>query len=179
LLAGLNEISFNGYCLAEISESKDPVRQGYVENSNVASMTEMVRLVETMRHFESAQKVIQGYDEMLEKSLQILKPGGKLISISGPPDPEFAEEIKAPWFLQQVMRVLSFGTRRKANRRNIRYSFLFMKAGGSQLQQITSLIEAGVIRPVVDRVFPFESTEEALTYIETGRAKGKVVGKVK
>jgi flagellar basal-body rod protein FlgG len=53
-------------------ESKDPVRQGYVENSNVASMTEMVRLVETMRHFESAQKVIQGYDEMLEKSLRKL-----------------------------------------------------------------------------------------------------------
>ena len=45
--------------------------------------------------------------------------------------------------------------------------------------EITALIEAGVIRPVMDRVFPFESTNEALAYVETGRAKGKVVIKVR
>jgi alcohol dehydrogenase len=54
-----------------------------------------------------------------------------------------------------------------------------MKANGDQLRQITSLIEAGHLRPVVDRVFPFESTNEALAYVETGRAKGKVVIKVR
>jgi NADPH:quinone reductase-like Zn-dependent oxidoreductase len=111
----------------------------------------------------------------LEKSLNVLKRGGKLISISGPPDPEFAEAIAAPWFVKQVMRVLSFGTRRKAKRLGVDYSFLFMKASGSQLQQITPLIESGVIRPVVDQVFPFASTNEALAYVESGRAKGKVV----
>lgn len=50
-----------------------------------------------------------------------------------------------------------------------------MTANGGQLGKIMSLIEAGVIRPVMDRVFPFEKTNEALTYIEIGRAKGKVV----
>ena len=114
----------------------------------------------------------------LEKSLRVLKPGGKLISISGPPDPEFAEAIKAPWFVKQVMRVLSFGARKKAKRRNVSFSFLFMKASGSQLRQITPLIESGAIRPVVDKVFPFESTNDALAYVESGRAKGKVVIKV-
>ena len=54
-----------------------------------------------------------------------------------------------------------------------------MRASGDQLRQIGSLIDAGIIRPVVDRVFPFDSTTEALAYIETGRAKGKVVVKVR
>jgi NADPH:quinone reductase-like Zn-dependent oxidoreductase len=115
----------------------------------------------------------------LEKSLRVLQRGGKLISISGPPDPEFGQEIAAPGFVKLVMRLLSSGVRRKAQSRGIGYSFLFMKADGSQLHEITGLIEAGVIRPVIDRVFPFESTNEALAYVETGRAKGKVVVKIK
>ena len=114
----------------------------------------------------------------LEKSLRVLKPGGKLISISGPPDPAFAKEIGASWAVKQVMRFLSYGIRRKAARHGVDYSFLFMGADGEQLQAITSLIDAGTIRPVMDRVFPFESTKEALAYVETGRAKGKVVIKV-
>jgi len=77
------------------------------------------------------------------------------------------------------MSVLSSGIRRKSQRREISYSFLFMTANGRQLGQITSLIETGAIRPVVDRVFPFERTNEALAYVETGRAKGKVVVTVK
>ncbi|CAN7737885.1 NADP-dependent oxidoreductase [Rhizobium sp. LjRoot258] len=133
------------------------------------------------------EEVLQGYDvvlnslgkDTLEKSLSVLKPGGKLISISGPPDPDFARQNGSGWLLQQVMRVLSFGIRRKSKRQAINYSFLFMTANGGQLGRITSLIEAGVIRPVVDRVFPFERTDEALGYVETGRAKGKVVVAVK
>lgn len=115
----------------------------------------------------------------LEKSLRILKPGGKLISISSPPDPGFAEEIKAPWFMKLIVRLLSAGVRKKAKRLNVSYSFLFMRAEGTQLGQITSLIDAGIIKPVIDKVFPFEQTNEAMGYVETGRAKGKVVIKIK
>ncbi|HEX2013404.1 MAG TPA: NADP-dependent oxidoreductase [Roseateles sp.] len=115
----------------------------------------------------------------LEKSLRVLKGGGKLISISGPPDPEFAKEIAASGFVKLVMRLLSSGIRRRAQGRGIGYSFLFMKANGNQLREISRLIEAGAIRPVMDRVFPFESTNEALAYVEAGRAKGKVVIKIK
>jgi NADPH:quinone reductase-like Zn-dependent oxidoreductase len=109
----------------------------------------------------------------------VLKPGGKLISISGPPDVAFAKEIGANWFLQQVMRLLSFGIQKKAKRHRVSYSFLFMRASGDQLNRITSLIESGIIRPVMDRVFPFEDINEAFAYIETGRSKGKVVVKVR
>ena len=117
--------------------------------------------------------------ETLEKSLRVLKTGGKLISISGPPDPAFGREIAAPAFVRLVMRLLSAGIRRKARARGIDYAFHFMKANGSQLREITQLVEAGAIRPVIDRVFPFESTNEAMSYVESGRAKGKVVVKVK
>ena len=113
----------------------------------------------------------------LEKSLRVLKAGGRLISISGPPDPEFGEQIRSSWLVKLIMRFLSFGIRRKARRRNVDYSFLFMKASGIQLREITRLIESGAIRPVVDRVFPFEATNEAIAYVEKGRARGKVVVK--
>jgi NADPH:quinone reductase-like Zn-dependent oxidoreductase len=118
-------------------------------------------------------------DETLKKSLRVLKPGGKLISISGPPDPAFAKEIGKPWILRPVMRVLSYRARKAAKRRQIGYSFLFMRAHGDQLREITSLIDSSVIKPVMDRVFPFEATNEASAYVEKGRAKGKVVVKVK
>ena len=129
------------------------------------------------------ENVLQGYDvvlnslgkDTLEKSLRVLKPGGRLISISGPPDAEFAREIGSGWLLQLAMRLLSLGIRRKSKRHRVSYSFLFMTPNGTQLEQIASLIEAGTIRPVVDRVFPFEKTNEALAYVETGRARGKVV----
>jgi NADPH:quinone reductase-like Zn-dependent oxidoreductase len=71
------------------------------------------------------------------------------------------------------------GVRKKANRLGVNFSFLFMRAEGNQLSQITSLIESGVIRPVIDKVFPFEATNEAIAYVENGRAKGKVIVKVR
>lgn len=132
---------------------------------------------------EAFEERLSGYDvvlhsqdnKTLEKSFGVLNPGGRLVSISGPADPAFAKAIKAPWLVQQVIRALSLGTRRRAQRLKVRFSFLFMKASGSQLRQITSLIESGAIRPVVDKVFPFDSTNEALAYVKSGRAKGKVV----
>jgi alcohol dehydrogenase len=115
----------------------------------------------------------------LERSLRVLRPGGKLIGIAGPPDPDFAAQIGASWFLKTAMRFLSYRIRKAAKRRDVNYSFLFMRADGDQLGQIASLVEAGAIRPVIDRVFAFESTREALAYVETGRAKGKVVIRIR
>src|SRR6201997_2986105 len=131
---------------------------------------------------EDFETVLNDYDvvlhsqdsKTLDKSLRVLKPGGKLISISGPPDPAFADEIGVPWYVKPIMRVLSFGARRKAKRLNVTFSFLFMRANGAQLTEITSLIDQGVIRPVMEKVFPFQSTQHALDYVEKGRAKGKV-----
>lgn len=113
--------------------------------------------------------------DVLQESLRVLKPGGHLISISGPPTPEFAAEQGLSWPLKQVLRLLSRGIRKKANRRGVGYTFVFMRAEGRQLSEITALLESGAIRPVIDRRFPLDATSEALSYVDSGRAKGKVI----
>ncbi len=136
---------------------------------------------------ENFEKVLSGYDvvlnsldgETLRKSLAVLKSGGKLISISGPPDPAFAKAQGLNLFFSLVMRLLSLGIRRKAKARGVDYAFLFMRANGAQLSEIAKLVEAGTIRPVMDRVVPFATTNEALTELEAGRSKGKVVVEIR
>lgn len=111
----------------------------------------------------------------LQKSLQVLKPGGKAIGIAGPPDPDFADELGANGIFKLLTWVLSAKIRKLAKARGVSYSFLFMRSSGEQLGRLTDLIEQGKIKPVIDRTFPFESTGEALAYVEQGRSKGKVV----
>ena len=132
------------------------------------------------------EKVLSGYDlvlnsqdpKTLAKSLNVLKPGGHLISISGPPDLSFAKSLKLNPLLKFVVRLLGRCVQKKAKSRGVSYSFLFMHADGAQLTQLGRLIDADVVRPVLDKIFPFAQTAEALAYVETGRAKGKVVIKV-
>ena len=136
---------------------------------------------------DNFEKTLQDYDvvlnsldaQTLHKSLNVLKADGKLVSISGPPDPAFAQEMGLSWGVRQVARLLSHRIRKAAKRHGVSYSFLFMKASGDQLREIGALIDAGAIRPVVDRVYPIESIAEALAYVESGRAKGKVVVRVR
>lgn len=134
--------------------------------------------------FESILKeydlVLNSQDEKtLEKSLRILKTGGKVISISGPPDRAFAQEFGLSWLMKTVMFFLSRKVKNQAKKLGVDYSFLFMQANGKQLSELGDLIETGVVRPVLDKVYPFEQINEALTYVSSGRAKGKVVVEVK
>ena len=134
---------------------------------------------------EDFEEALQDYDVVLNsldartlrKSLNVLKPGGKLISISGPPDPEFAQEMGLNWGVRQVTGLLSYRIRKAAKRRGVSYSFLFMKASGEQLREIGRLVDETKIRPLLDRVCPFECTAAALAHVETGRSRGKVVVK--
>jgi len=124
--------------------------------------------------------VLNSQDEKtLKKSLGVVKRGGHVVSITAPVDPQFGEDIKASWPVKQIFKAMSFSVRRLARRLGVNYSFLFMRGDASQLKQIAQLIESGAIRPVVDKVFPFDATNEALAYVESGRAKGKLVIKVR
>ena len=114
----------------------------------------------------------------LEKSLSVIKRGGRIISISGPPDRAFAEAIKANWLLKFIIPLLSWSIRNKAKKRDITYSFLFMQPNGQQLSQISHLVEIGKIKPVVDTEYDFSKIKEALEYVNTGRAKGKIILKI-
>jgi NADPH:quinone reductase-like Zn-dependent oxidoreductase len=116
----------------------------------------------------------------LDKSLRVLKPGGTVISIAGPPDPALAKEFGANPVIRLAIAALSYRIRRRARRRHVKYSYLFIKASGAQLRELTALIGAGIIRPVVDAVFDFDQTREALAHVEQGRTKaGKVVVRMK
>ena len=106
----------------------------------------------------------------------MLKPGGSSSPSPGRRDSlEWRNSADLNPILRQATRVLSYPTRRIAQRRGVSYSFLWMQASGDQLAEIAPLVDAGIIRPVIDRVFPFESTKEALAYVYEERAKGKVI----
>jgi NADPH:quinone reductase-like Zn-dependent oxidoreductase len=112
----------------------------------------------------------------LEKSLMVLKPHGLAIGVAGPPDAGFARQVDAPSILGVVMTLLSRKVRRRAKALGVRYEFFFMQASGPQLRELGALYDAGLLRPVIDRTFPFEQTLEALAYVEQGRTTaGKVV----
>ncbi|MFZ4998589.1 NADP-dependent oxidoreductase [Enterobacter asburiae] len=129
---------------------------------------------------------LSGYDivlgtlrgDAIEKSTHILKPGGKIVSLIGPLDAAFARERNLNFFLRFVFTLMSHKIMRLAKKRGLTYSFLFVRPDGSQLFQISKFIEAEHIIPVIDKIFPFEATKEALDYLAGGHAKGKVVVRI-
>ena len=131
---------------------------------------------------EDFADVLSGFDVVLdslgtaslEKSMTVLKPGGIAISVVGPPDPAFAAQLGRP-VMKPVMALLSRKIRRRAKQLGVRYRFLFMQASGEQLKTLAGLYDAGSLKPVVDRTFPFDETLEAMTYVEQGKANGKIV----
>lgn len=135
---------------------------------------------------EEFEKVLVGYDVVLgtlrgdtiEKSTQILKPGGNIVSLIGPLDVKFARARGLNFFLTFIFRLMSRNIMRLSKKRGLTYTFLFVRPEGSQLSQIGKLVETEQIKPVIDKVFPFAQTKEALAYLAQGHAKGKVVIKM-
>ena len=136
------------------------------------------------RQFED---VLENYDAVLgtvrgdavEKSLRILRPGSTVVSLVGPPDAAFARARGMNFVMRFLFGLLSRKIIRRAGARGVSYSFLFVRADGGQLAEMGKLLEAERIRPVIDKIFPFAQANEALAYLEQGRAKGKVVVRMK
>lgn len=132
---------------------------------------------------EDFAEVLSGYDlvldslggENLERSLRVLAPGGTAIGISGPPDPAFARRAGLNPVVRLAIRGLSRGIRRQAAKLGVTYEFLFMRASGAQLREITALIEGGALRPVVGATYPFDEVPTALASLAAGGTRGKIV----
>ena len=132
------------------------------------------------------ENVLSGYDAVLgtvrgdaiEKSIGILKPGSRIVSLIGPLDAAFARARRLNFFLTFVFGLMSRKIMRLARKREATYSFLFVHPDGAQLTEIGKLLEAQCIKPVIDKVFPFEEAKDALEYLAQGRSKGKVVVKM-
>lgn len=133
------------------------------------------------------ENVLRGYDavlgtvrgEALEKAVGILKPRGAMVSLVGPLDAAFARARRLNFVLTFVFGMMSRKITRLAKKQDVTYSFLFAHPDGGQLAQIGELLKAERIQPVIDKVFPFEQAKEALAYLAQGRAKGKVVVKLR
>ena len=134
-------------------------------------------------HTQDFEQVLTGYDfvldsvggENLDKSLRVLRRGGIAVGISGPPDPAFAARVGLNAVLRLAIAGISATVRRKAKKLGVRYQFLFMRAHGDQLREITALVDAGVLRPIVGKTVPFEQTATALSTLESSGTRGKVV----
>src|SRR5712691_9092276 len=128
---------------------------------------------DVLRDYDAVLGTVRG--DSLEKSLRILKPKSIVVSLIGPPDAAFGRARGINFFMVFVLWLLSWKMNRLAKKRGVEYSFLFVHPDGSQLAEIGELLKEGSIRPVIDKVFPFDQANEALAYLEKGRAKGKVV----
>ncbi|WP_328662317.1 NADP-dependent oxidoreductase [Nocardia salmonicida] len=154
-----------------------------VSTGNVEFVRELGADVVIDYRDQDFEQLLDGYDlvldslggKNLEKSLRVLRPGGKAIGIAGPPDPAFARDLGANLVLRLAITVLSSGIRRQAKRLGVNYEFLFMRADGAQLRRITALVDAGALRPVVGRVFDFAQTAQALQSLEERGTRGKSV----
>ena len=136
---------------------------------------------------EKFEDVLKNYDAVfdtiggatLEKSFNIIKRGGNIVSVSGMPNAHFGKEFGSGFFKTLLFSLASKKLTALEKNHNAQYSFLFMKPSGDQLRTIANYIEAGQIKPVIDRVFPFEDAQKAMEYSESGRAKGKIIVKIK
>lgn len=132
---------------------------------------------DVLRDYDAVLGTVRG--DALMKSLRILKPNSSIVSLIGPPDAAFARARGMNFVMQFLFGLLSGKIIRAGRKNGTAYSFLFVHPDGGQLAEIGALLEAGKIRPVIDRVFPFDQAKDALAYLEKGRAKGKVVVQLK
>lgn len=133
------------------------------------------------------EDVIKDYDavidsvggETLEKSFLSVKKGGKIVSIAGTPNGRFAKEMGLGLLKKTILSLVSSKITALEKQYGVQYTFLFMKHSGQQLEILSELLAAGTVKPTIDRVFPFEEAKQALAYLETGKAKGKVLLKMR
>ena len=129
---------------------------------------------EAGRGFDAGFDLIGG--KTLEQMFEIMKPGTKIVSIAGLPEPQTAiKDLAGRWALAALFWIISYGIRSRARRAGISYRYLFMHPSGTDLAQLAELIEQGKLKVIVDKTYPFANISEALAYLESGRAKGKVV----
>lgn len=111
----------------------------------------------------------------LQKSLQVVRPGGRVVSLVSPQDPIYAAQVEAGMVTRARIRVGSSGVRRRARHVGADYRFLFTRPDAEQLRALAELVDEGKIRPVIDRVLPFEETPQAIQTLLGGGLRGKVL----
>ena len=112
-------------------------------------------------------------------AFKVVKRGGAVISLSGPPDRDFARREGAGWLVRVAVWLMSRKVYAASAEAGATYCWFFTEPNGDQLREIAGLVDGGAIKPVIDREFAFDQLPAALSYLEAGRARGKVVLRVK
>lgn len=92
--------------------------------------------------------------------LRVLKPGGICVVCGGSNKQIFRSLFLGPW--------LSLGRRK-------RIGVLMARMNQKDLAFIAGLLEAGKVKPIIDRSFPLSEAAEAMRYLDAGHVKGKIV----
>jgi NADPH:quinone reductase-like Zn-dependent oxidoreductase len=132
-------------------------------------------------------RVISDYDVVFEtlggdveiRSFDVLKKGGTMVSIAGLPDATWAKANGMGLVIVLALRLMTWRRTRAAKRRGVHFVFFLKRSDGAQLAMLASLADQGKLNPIVDKVYRFEDAKDALAFVESGRARGKVVIKVK
>jgi alcohol dehydrogenase len=164
---------------AEVATTASPRGEALVRRLGADVVVDYTRqrFEDQLREYDGAFDLIGG--DTLARSFAVVKRGGLVVSIAGLPEPETArKDLGRGPGLAALFWLLSLGTRLAARRRGVRYRYLFMHPSGEDLAELARLIDAGRLEVVVDRVFPFAQVAEAVAYLESGRAKGKVVVRI-
>ncbi|MGE6785471.1 NADP-dependent oxidoreductase [Ensifer adhaerens] len=161
---------------AEVTTTASPRGRALVEalGADVVIDYTKERFEERLRDMDGAFDLLGG--ETLLKSFSVVKRGGKVVSIAGMPEPETArKDLGRGLFLRALFWLASYEIRAVARKHGVSYRYLFMHPDGAELAELAGLIDAGSVRPVIDRVFALNDVALAFAYLESGRAKGKVV----
>jgi NADPH:quinone reductase-like Zn-dependent oxidoreductase len=161
---------------AEVTTTASPGGAGLVRGLGADCVIDYTRqdFSVMLRNFDAVLDLVGG--ATLKDSFRILRPGGRVVSIAGVPEPRTAtEDLHAPPWIRAAFSLMSLGIRRRARKAGASYRYLFMHPSGDDLRVLAALVDGGQLRPVVDSTYPFARIAEAFAALEQGHAKGKIV----
>ncbi len=135
---------------------------------------------------EDYSLVLSGMDYVLDtlgnrelpKEFGILKNGGKLVSLRGMPNGEFAVRSGMSAVKRLLFKVAGRKCDRMAARKNQRYYFVFVHEDGAGLERVSEIFAQRRIEASVDEVFSLDEANAALQKVATGRSRGKTILKM-
>ncbi|MBL8649102.1 MAG: NADP-dependent oxidoreductase [Sphingopyxis sp.] len=161
---------------AEVTTTASPRGRALVERLGADRIVDYTTqdFVGEVRGMDGAFDLIGG--DTLDKCFAVVKPGATVVSVAGMPEPLTAtKDLGRGPLLAALFWFASFGIRAQARKHGATYRYLFMHPSGAELAELAALIEQKALEPVIDRVFPFADIADAIAYLESGRAKGKIV----
>lgn len=114
-------------------------------------------------------------DRELPKEFSILKRGGKLVSLRGMPNGEFAARSGMSAFKRMLFKVVGRKYDQMAAKKNQRYYFIFVHEDGAGLERISEIFAERHIEASVDEVFSLADVNKALAKVTAGKSKGKTM----